>query len=109
MKRITTTQQRRHRHHTKARIAALPRLIVFRSNKAIYAQVMDDSSGKIICGTHNLKSKSGIEGAKEVGKNIAKSAKEKKVSQVVFDRNGYNYHGQIKALAEAAREGGLQF
>ncbi|MCK5460901.1 50S ribosomal protein L18 [Candidatus Gracilibacteria bacterium] len=95
--------------HAKARISQKPRLIVFRSLKAVYAQIMDDQVGKVLCGTSSLKVKSGLEGAKMVGSEIAKLAKSKKVSEVAFDRNGYQYLGQIKALADAARKGGLKF
>lgn len=95
--------------HAKARVSQKPRLIVFRSLKAVYAQIMDDKAGKVLCGASNLKGKSGMVGAKNVGTEIAKLAKANKVSEVAFDRNGYQYLGQIKALAEAAREGGLKF
>jgi len=101
---------RARRTHTKARISERPRLIVFRSNKAIYAQVMDDSTGKVLCGASDLKSKAtGLKGAAEVGKTIAELAKKAKVKEVAFDRNGYKFHGKIKSLAEAAREAGLKF
>lgn len=106
-------QQRRlsraRRTHAKARAASKPRLIVYRSLKAIYAQIMDDATGKVICGASNLKGKSGMEGAKEVGMAIAELAKKNKVSDITFDRNGYLYHGRVKALADGAREGGLKF
>ncbi|MFQ3574857.1 MAG: 50S ribosomal protein L18 [Cytophagales bacterium] len=89
-----------------------PRLSVFRSNEEIYAQVIDDLSGTTIVSASSLKLK--VEGDKskiatEVGKTLAKVAKEKGVEKVVFDRNGYLYHGRVKALADGAREGGLQF
>ncbi len=101
---------RARRTHAKARIAQRPRLVVFRSGKAIYAQIIDDIQNKVLCGTSSLKSKkSGIEAAAEVGKALAEMAKKAKVTEVAFDRNGYQYHGQVKALAEAAREGGLKF
>ena len=101
---------RARRTHTKARIGGQPRLIVFRSNRAIYAQIMDDTSGKILCGVSTLKSKkTGIDAAAEAGKAIAELAKKAKVSTVAFDRNGYKFHGQIKTLADAAREAGLKF
>ena len=89
--------------------AERPRLSIFRSNKNIYAQVIDDAANKVVCGTSNLKGKSGIAGATEVGKSIATMAKKAKIESVSFDRNGLRYHGQIKALAEAAREAGLKF
>jgi len=95
-----------------------PRLSVFRSNKNMYAQVIDDSTGKTIAAV-STKSKSyaaaadkdgkKVGASKTVGKLIAKLALEKGVTKVVFDRSGYIYHGRVKALAEGAREGGLQF
>lgn len=91
--------------------AEKPRLVVFRSNNSIYAQVIDDETGKVLAAASDLKINKGkkIEKATEVGKTIAKNAKENNISKVVFDRAGYKYHGRIKALADAAREGGLEF
>jgi large subunit ribosomal protein L18 len=110
---VISKQQRRltraRKTHAKARTSAKIRLIVYRSARAIYAQIIDDSTGKILCGTSNLKGKTGIAGATEVGTEIAKQAKSKKVKEVAFDRNGYRYHGRIKALADAARKAGLTF
>ena len=100
---------RARRTHAKARNSGRARLVVYRSLKAIYAQIFDDAAGKVVCGTSNLKGKPGVTGAQEVGKAIADMAKKAKITEVTFDRNGYLYHGQIKALAEAAREGGLKF
>ncbi len=100
---------RARRTNAKARSSERPRLLVFKSQKAIYAQIVDDSEGKVVCGTSNLKGAAGIKGAEEVGKTIAKLAQAKKVDTVAFDRNGYAYHGQIKALADGAREAGLKF
>ena len=93
--------------------AERPRLTVFRSNKQIYVQVIDDLAGQTLASASSL-SKDGTEGAKldqavAVGKSIAEKAQAAGVSQVVFDRNGYLYHGRIQKLAEAAREGGLKF
>jgi large subunit ribosomal protein L18 len=90
------------RVRAKVRLAGWPRLSVFRSNKFIYAQVIDDQKGKTIAGSRGKL-------ANEVGRDIAKAAIAAGVKQVVFDRGEYNYHGRVKALAEAAREGGLQF
>ncbi len=89
----------------------LPRLCVFRSNKNISCQVIDDETGTTLASAPSLKLKNGgnIEGAKEVGKMIAEACKKAKITKVVFDRGGYLYHGRVKALAEAAREGGLKF
>jgi large subunit ribosomal protein L18 len=91
-----------------------PRLSVFRSNTGIYAQIIDDKLGKTIVSASSLEidktSKSiNIEKSKKVGLALAEKAKKEGISKVVFDRNGYLYHGKIKALAEGAREGGLQF
>jgi large subunit ribosomal protein L18 len=91
-----------------------PRLAVFRSLKSIYAQVIDDTTGKTIASASSLEKDSGAKGAnaaaaKAVGALIAKKAKDKGVTRVVFDRGGYQYHGNIKALADAARENGLEF
>ncbi len=89
----------------------IPRLVVFRSNKEIYAQLIDDISGTTLASASSMKTKNGgnIEGAKEVGKLIADVAKTLKIKKVVFDRAGYAYHGRIAALAEEARKNGLEF
>lgn len=101
---------RSNRSHTKVRAyGSRPRLVVFRSLNAIYAQVVDDEQHKVVCGTSSLKLGGGMEGATKTGEAIAKIALEKKIKEVVFDRNGYKYHGKVKALAEAAREAGLSF
>lgn len=101
---------RARRTHAKARISGKLRLIIFRSNRSINAHIMDDETGKIVCGVNGLKqSGKGLKQAAAVGKAIAKAAKDKKISQVAFDRNGFAYHGQVKALADAAREAGLDF
>jgi large subunit ribosomal protein L18 len=91
-----------------------PRLSVFRSNKQIYAQIIDDSTGRtlVAAGSRGLDSAQGIaklDQASVVGKTIAEKAKGAGIEAVVFDRNGYLYHGRVKQLAEAAREGGLKF
>lgn len=93
-----------------------PRLVVFRSNLHMYAQVVDDESGSTLVATSTLTlSRKGEKvacnkaGAEAVGKEIARLAKEKSIGKVVFDRNGYLYHGKIKAVADGAREGGLEF
>jgi large subunit ribosomal protein L18 len=94
-----------------------PRLSVFRSAKHIYAQVIDDSDGRTIAAASTLsrdlkgtlESDNKSDAAKKVGALIAKICLEKQVEKVVFDRNGYLYHGRVRALAEAAREAGLQF
>ena len=92
-----------------------PRLTVFRSSKHIYAQIIDAETGRTITtvssrGKHFAGSGTGnVEAAKQVGKAIAEAAREKQIDRVVFNRNGFLYHGRVKALAEAAREAGLQF
>jgi large subunit ribosomal protein L18 len=96
---------------------ARPRLAVFRSQSHIYVQVIDDEEGKTLCAASTLdkdlrtKAKRGanVASAKAVGSLIATRAKEKGIEAVVFDRGGFQYHGRIKALADAAREGGLKF
>ena len=89
-----------------------PRLCVFRSNNAIYAQLIDDTKGVTLASSSSLELKAknnNIETAALVGKAIAEKAKKLKLNKVVFDRGGYLYHGRVKALAEAAREAGLEF
>ena len=90
----------------------MPRLNVFRSNKEIYAQVIDDVTGTplVSSSSRNLKVSNGgnIEAAKLVGKDIAEKCKKAKINKVVFDRGGYLYHGRVSALADAAREAGLE-
>ena len=92
--------------------AERPRLTVFRSNKQIYAQVIDDLTGKTLAAASSLKISEKApkkEIAAKVGELIAKSAQEAGVTAVVFDRNGFLYHGRVKELADAARKGGLKF
>ena len=92
--------------------ASLPRLNVFRSNTSIYVQVIDDEAGKTLVSSSSreLKLKNGgnIEAAKLVGKDIAQKCKKAKINKVIFDRGGYLYHGRVSALADAAREAGLE-
>ena len=92
--------------------AERPRITVFRSLKHIYAQAIDDQTGATIVSASSLALKTpggAIEGAKAVGKDLAEKAREKGIERVCFDRNGRLFHGRIKALADAAREAGLQF
>lgn len=108
------SQRKRRRGKIRSKVSgtsAKPRLAVFRSNVAIYAQLVDDTTGKVLAFSSSLKSKDGkgVDGAKKVGAELAKLAKEKKVVTCVFDRGGYLYHGRVKALADGAREGGLNF
>lgn len=108
--------QKRARRHAQIRskisgTAERPRLSVFRSNKSIYAQLIDDVAGVTIASASDVKDSKGTntERATAVGKAIAEAAKAKNISAVVFDRGGNLYAGRVKALAEAAREGGLEF
>lgn len=111
-------RRRRIRYGIRSKIsgtAARPRLSIFRSNKEIYAQLIDDLAGHTIASASSretdLKNKgqNKVEIAKQVGMSIAARAKEKGVDSIVFDRGGYLYHGRIKSLAEGVREGGLKF
>lgn len=91
-----------------------PRLSVFRSGRHMYGQLVDDTTGNILTSSSTLKmsldkGKSSIEAAKAVGKELAEKAASKEIKNVVFDRSGYVYHGRVKAVAEGAREGGLNF
>jgi large subunit ribosomal protein L18 len=112
---VREARERRHRR-VRGKIvgsAERPRLVVFRSNRGIEAQLVDDLEGKTLAAASwlNLKSFKGskTEQAAEVGKLLAQNAKKANLETVVFDRGGYLYHGRVKALADAAREGGLKF
>lgn len=116
MKNTDYKTMKRKRRHAKVRskvsgTAEKPRLAVFRSNKSIYAQLIDDVAGVTLVSANDVKEQkgTGIERAQLVGKTIAQAAAAKKISSVVFDRGGYLFAGRVKALAEAAREAGLQF
>jgi len=111
-----TKQQLRKRRHGKIRsilkgTLARPRLSLHRSLTTISAQLIDDEARIVLVSSSSLKEKKGanMEAAKKVGMDLAKKAKEKKIETCVFDRSGYLYHGRVKALAEGAREGGLNF
>jgi large subunit ribosomal protein L18 len=114
-----TVREARLRRHRRVRgkvsgTAERPRLVVFRSNKGISAQLIDDEASKTLAGASWIGLKKGFKGTKteqaaEVGKLIAAAAKKAGIETVVFDRGGYLYHGRVKALADGAREGGLQF
>lgn len=89
-----------------------PRLVVFRSQKHIYAQLIDDVAGKVLVESNTLKLSSvgtNCKGAEKTGEEVAKSAISKNIKKVVFDRNGFIYHGRVKALADSARKSGLDF
>lgn len=107
------TKQKRARGVRAKLVKSVPRLSVFRSNRVIYAQVIDDSQGKtIVYASATLVGKqkgSRTDQAREVGRQIAKKLVAKKVKKIVFDRGAYKYHGVVKALADGAREGGLEF
>jgi len=117
-----TKIERRQRIHYRIRkivngTAERPRMVVFRSNKQIYVQVVDDTKGVTLAAASSndkalveqCKGKTGVEAAAIVGKAIAEKAAAKGISTVAFDRGGYLYHGRVKSLADAAREGGLKF
>ena len=118
IKRPDTNAQRQKRHkRVRGKISGTPerpRLNVFRSEKHIYAQIIDDTAGHTLCSASSVEksfdgSGSNKDGARKVGKLVAERAVSKGITTVVFDRGGYIYHGRVKELAEAAREGGLTF
>lgn len=106
-------RRRRNRTALRARSGTRPRLSVHRSGKHIYAQVIDDVAGRTVAAASTLQGHEGktanVEAASAVGTRIAEAAKAAGVTQVVFDRGGFLFHGRVKALAEAAREAGLEF
>ena len=116
-----TANRQRVKVHIRMRVtgtAERPRLTVFRSLRHVYAQVVDDSTGKTLLGVSDVSKdlaeqfkeiKGQVAIGKKVGQLLARKAVEKNISQVVFDRNGFRYHGVVKAVAEGAREGGLKF
>ena len=123
MQRKSRNEKQRKRNARKARVAwstqrsSRPRLTVFRSAKHIYAQLIDSETGRTI-GSVSTRSRTvmadvaatgNVEAAKRVGRAVAELARQKEIEKVVFNRNGFLYHGRVKALAEAAREAGLQF
>jgi large subunit ribosomal protein L18 len=119
-KRTSEKQQVRFKHKKRIRAkvegtADKPRLLVYRSNANLYVQLVDDLKGHTLAAACTIeeelkgKASANLAGAKEIGKLIAKRALAKNITKVVFDRSGYIYHGKIKALADAAREAGLQF
>ena len=114
---VSKNETRKRRHaRVRAKVsgtATCPRLNVFRSNSHIFAQIIDDTNGTTLVSSSSLalklESSSNIDAAMKVGTDVAKKALEKNITNVVFDRGGYVYHGRVKALAEAAREAGLKF
>jgi large subunit ribosomal protein L18 len=114
MARLSLFERRRRRVRTalRARAGGKPRLSVHRTGKHIYAQIIDDAAGRTVAAASTLgadKSGANIDAASQVGKEIAEAAKKAGVTTVVFDRGGFLFHGRVKALADAAREGGLEF
>jgi large subunit ribosomal protein L18 len=108
-------RRRRNRTALRARSGGRPRLSIHRSGKHIYAQVIDDAEGRTVASASTLEkdvrgqSGANVDAAKAVGQRVAEAAKAAGVTQVVFDRGGFLFHGRVKALAEAARESGLEF
>jgi large subunit ribosomal protein L18 len=113
MAKISLFERRRRRVRTtlKARAGGRPRLSVHRSGRHIYAQIIDDAAGRTLAAASTLGAKGGsnVDAAAKVGSTLAEAAKKAGVTSVVFDRGGYLFHGRVKALADAAREGGLEF
>ncbi len=114
---VTARRRARVRRSLRARAYGKPRLTVFRSSKQIYGQIVDDGLGRTLAAASSLekanreglKSGATVEAAKIVGQQLAERATRAGISEVVFDRGAYMYHGRVKALAEGAREGGLKF
>ena len=112
MGKLTVFDRRRRRVRTtlKARAGGRPRLSVHRSGRHIYAQIIDDAKGHTVAAASTLgKAGANVAAAAEVGKTLAEAATKAGVTSVVFDRGGFLFHGRVKALADAAREGGLEF
>lgn len=113
MKKIYLSSRERIKNRIRSKVsgtAERPRLTVFKSNKAIYAQLIDDVAGKTLAQANSISMKATkMEAATKVGAELAKAAKSTGISKVVFDRNGYIFTGRVLALAEAAREAGLEF
>jgi large subunit ribosomal protein L18 len=111
MKTIRRTRRKRGIRKRVYGTPARPRLTVFRSNTQIYAQIVDDATGRTLASASSLKLDKGsnVEAAKSVGASLAEAAKSAGVDKVAFDRSGYRFHGRVKALADAAREKGLSF
>ncbi len=117
LKKTKKNVERLRRHARVRRVVSgtpdCPRLNVFRSNKQIYAQVIDDTTGNTLCASSSLVLKlengGNIDAAKKVGEDIAKKCLDANITSVRFDRGGYVYHGRVQALADAAREAGLKF
>jgi large subunit ribosomal protein L18 len=110
-------RRRKHIHKVVRGTAERPRLVVYRSNRHMYAQLVDDDTGHTLTGVSSLmpqlreevRGRKPLEVAKRIGEAIAQNAREKQIESVVFDRNGFLYHGRVRALAEGARAAGLKF
>ena len=114
MAKLSLFERRRRRVRTalKSRAGGKPRLSVHRTGRHIYAQIIDDAAGKTVAMASTLGAKvsgANVDAAAQVGKDVAAAAKKAGVTAVVFDRGGYLFHGRVKALADAARQGGLEF
>ena len=113
LKKVSKNDERIRRHiRVRTKISGTPerpRLNVFRSNSHIHCQIIDDVNGVTLCSASTMENGGNIEAAKTVGTELAKRALAKNITEVVFDRGGYVYHGRVQALADAAREAGLKF
>ena len=119
MERVLDKRRKRHRRkmHIRKRIhgsAICPRMTVFKSNRHTYVQVIDDDSGRTIASVSNMEKelrdlKNSVGSAGKLGETIGKRLQEKKIASVVFDRNGYRYHGIVKGVADGARKAGIEF
>ena len=115
MKKLSKKEKRQHRHkRVRAKVFGItnrPRFSVFRSNKAMFVQIIDDAKGKTLASAHTREVKKGkpVDMAQELGKLITEKALKLKIKKVVFDRGGYKYHGRVRAVADGAREVGLKF
>lgn len=112
MKNVKILKKERRKARIKGKIKYdKPRLVAFKSLNFNYLQLVDDQKGVTLASYSDIKSKKGskLESAKQVGVELAKKAKDLKIEEVIFDRNGYKYHGRVKAMADGAREGGLKF
>lgn len=113
-KRVRRSRRRMHIRKSVHGTAERPRITVFKSSRYLYAQVIDDTSGHTLASVSNLEKelravKSNAAGAEALGQALGARLKEKKIAKVVFDRNGYPYHGLVKSVAEGARKAGIQF
>lgn len=112
-KQLKRDRRRKKIRSTISGTESIPRLSVFRSNNGMFLQLIDDAAGKTLASANSSEIKKGSEGkigvSSELGKSIAQKAQKAGIKKIVFDRGGYQYHGRVKAVAEGAREGGLEF